>query len=212
MTDHTFVLADMAGFTALTEAHGDSEAADAAAEFMAACRARLSQHDADEVKTLGDGVLLHTDCASAGLGLAVRLMAELGRRDRRLGLRVAVHTGTAVPRDGDWFGAAVNTVARVSAVVRTGELVATAAALHAAEPGPPATSLGTQRFKHVQLPVELFAVQVPDTPQPMLVDPVCRMALAAGDAPHRARHSGEDYVFCSASCMRRFVEDPVFFA
>lgn len=211
MTDQTFVLADMAGFTALTEAHGDSDAADTAAEFMAACRARLGEHDAHEVKTLGDGVLLHTAHASAGLGLAVRLMAELGQRERRLGLRVAVHTGTAVPRDGDWFGAAVNTVARVSAVVKTGELVATAAALHAAESSLPARSLGRQRFKHVQLPIELFVVQVPDTQQVLLVDPVCRMALVAGDATHRARHAGEEYVFCSAHCTQRFEDDPASF-
>jgi class 3 adenylate cyclase len=34
MTDiHTFLFADLAGFTALTEAHGDEQAADLAHEF-----------------------------------------------------------------------------------------------------------------------------------------------------------------------------------
>jgi adenylate cyclase len=35
VADHTFLLADLSGFTALTEAHGDEEAADLAAVFYA---------------------------------------------------------------------------------------------------------------------------------------------------------------------------------
>jgi adenylate cyclase len=37
----TFLFADIAGFTALTEAHGDEQAADLVADFCAAIRAEL---------------------------------------------------------------------------------------------------------------------------------------------------------------------------
>lgn len=39
---HTFVFADLAGFTALTEAHGDEHAADLATDIYTRVRERLA--------------------------------------------------------------------------------------------------------------------------------------------------------------------------
>ena len=49
---NTFVFADLAGFTALTEAHGDSSANRIAADFVAGVRRILANYDAEEVKTM----------------------------------------------------------------------------------------------------------------------------------------------------------------
>lgn len=49
----TFAFADLAGFTALTEAHGDERAADLAGECCRLIRARLSE-GSEEVKTIGE--------------------------------------------------------------------------------------------------------------------------------------------------------------
>ena len=55
----TFLFADIAGFTALTEAHGDDHAADLVANFCEAVRV-LPEYDARAVKSIGDAV-----CSSA---------------------------------------------------------------------------------------------------------------------------------------------------
>ena len=59
-SEQTFAFADLAGYTALTEAHGDEQAADTAAEFFATIRALLADHDAEEVNAVAmrtrDGV------------------------------------------------------------------------------------------------------------------------------------------------------------
>ncbi len=59
MTDShaTFVFADIAGFTALTEAHGDEQAATLVADFCEAVRAELPA-GAAHVKTIGDALML----------------------------------------------------------------------------------------------------------------------------------------------------------
>jgi YHS domain-containing protein len=49
----TFLFADLSGFTALTEAHGDEQAADLVARFCVAVRQLLDEHRAHEVKTIG---------------------------------------------------------------------------------------------------------------------------------------------------------------
>lgn len=55
---HTFIFADMSGFTALTEAHGDEAAADLVAAFSEAVGPRLRRRRAEEVKTIGDALMI----------------------------------------------------------------------------------------------------------------------------------------------------------
>ncbi len=42
------------------------------------------------------------------------------------------------------------------------------------------------------------------------VDPVCGMTVATS-SPHRLRHEGVEFRFCSAHCLARFREDPSVF-
>src|SRR3954451_22412738 len=94
--ESTFLLADLAGFTALTEAHGDEEAAEVAAEFFDVVRGLLPSYDGEEVKSMGDAVLVRLPEAGAAVRLAARLLGDYGARHRALGIRVGIHTGTAV--------------------------------------------------------------------------------------------------------------------
>jgi class 3 adenylate cyclase len=68
----TFLFADLAGFTALTEAHGDLDAADIAARLHALARECL-EGESHLVKTMGDGVLIAAPTVRDGLQTALRL-------------------------------------------------------------------------------------------------------------------------------------------
>jgi adenylate cyclase len=132
MSDQTFLFADLSGFTALTEAHGDEEAADLAGGFFADLRAILADHGGHEVKTMGDEAMIRCDSASGAIGLALRLVQEIGARQGLPSVRVGLHTGPAAERAGDWFGATVNLAARVSALASGGEVLLTGASAAAA--------------------------------------------------------------------------------
>src|SRR6476619_7109208 len=54
----TFLFADIAGFTALTEAHGDEQAVQLVEEFANAVRAELPPVDGEYVKAVGDALML----------------------------------------------------------------------------------------------------------------------------------------------------------
>ncbi|WP_341713645.1 heavy metal translocating P-type ATPase [Erythrobacter sp.] len=41
------------------------------------------------------------------------------------------------------------------------------------------------------------------------VDPVCGMTVDPDTTPHHTQHAGQDYHFCSASCLTKFKADPV---
>ena len=78
----TFLFADLSGFTALTEVHGDEQAADLAGGFCAAVRRLLADHQAHEVKTIGDALMLRAGDAAAAIQLGLRIVHDVGAQHR----------------------------------------------------------------------------------------------------------------------------------
>ena len=212
MTDATFLFADIAGFTALTEAHGDEEAAELAASFAAAVRAELPARDAAHVKSIGDALMLRIPDPGEAILLGLCITGDLTRDHGAPAVRVGLHHGPAVERDGDYFGAAVNLAARVSAAAVGGEVLLTAqtAALAPALEGVVYEARGRQELRNIAEPVELVAaVRVGEAAGGELaVDPVCHMAVDPERAAGRLVHGGAAYFFCSLECAGVFARHP----
>ena len=207
----TFVFADIAGYTALTEAHGDADAADLAGEFSRAIRELAAAADGEVVKSIGDAVMVrHTTPADAvvlGLRAAHEAIAGHGLPT----VRVGMHHGPAIERDGDWFGATVNLAARVCAVAAGGEVLLTRAVYESAPvlDGVEYETRGEHRIRNVAEPVALFAAVRDDRDREARhLDPVCRMLVAEGRDAGRFRYGGTLYRFCSLECARRFLANP----
>jgi adenylate cyclase len=120
---HTFLFGDLVGFTALTAADGDDRAAEVALSFYERVRALLGDHGAEEVKTLGDGVVLRCTDQAAAIELGLRIVDELEATAGFPPVRIGMHTGPAVFRAGDWYGTTVNVAARLCAVAGGGEVL-----------------------------------------------------------------------------------------
>jgi adenylate cyclase len=212
MADATFLFADIAGFTALTEAHGDEEAAELAASFAAAVRTELPARDAAHVKSIGDALMLRIPDPGEAILLGLCITGDLMRDHGAPAVRVGLHHGPAVERDGDYFGAAVNLAARVSAAAVGGEVLLTAqtAALAPALEGVVYEARGRQELRNIAEPVELVAaVRVGEAAGGELaVDPVCHMAVDPERAAGRLVHGGAAYFFCSLECAGVFARHP----
>lgn len=213
MADQTFLFADLSGFTALTEVHGDEHAADAASEFCTSVRGLLEDYDAREVKTIGDALLLRATDAEQAIHVAARIVGDFGVRHQSLGVRIGMHTGPAIQRGDDWFGAAVNVASRIADVARSGEILLSVTTRDAVEQAVLPGQLqprGRRAFKNVREAVELFAL-VPegaDGRRQLPVDPVCRMAIDPMLARDHTVYRGAEYHFCSSSCANAFREAP----
>lgn len=209
VSEQTFAMVDLAGFTALTETHGDTEAADIATRFAEVARDNLAQGDT-LVKTIGDAVLLASSDPYNGIALVKRLLSDCAALDKFLAARSGLHHGPAAERAGDYFGSAVNLTARLAAQAGGGQALATTkVARAAAEMGVTTVNLGPAHFKNLTAAVEVHALEL--GPNPTVnhsVDPVCRMLLKENDATGRLRHRDVDYFFCSLSCAHKFSSDP----
>jgi class 3 adenylate cyclase len=123
----TFVFADLAGYTALTEERGDEAAARVALEFRRTMCALSREHGAWQVKSMGDGVMIWAPDAGHAVALAAHTVEDVGTRPDLLPVRVGVHTGPAVMRGRDWYGSAVNVAARLAAEAEPNEALISAA-------------------------------------------------------------------------------------
>jgi adenylate cyclase len=204
----SFCFIDLAGFTALTEAQGDEDAAEVALCFANMTRQALAPGDR-LVKTIGDAVLATSPTARSSVALVEQLLTLAASEPDFPSLRAGLHHGHAVERNGDVFGAAVNLAARVAAEAHAGEVICTEAIARAAESnGIPVAELGPVLLKNVQGAIPLFSlglvVGATETP----VDPVCQAPVDRRSAAGRLCHGGNEYWFCSLTCAAAFASNP----
>lgn len=115
------LMVDIVGSTALYETMGDA----AARRLVRGCIAVLGQstirHGGRLVKTLGDGLLCSFESAAAAAAAARAMLAAT--EGNALEVRIGVHAGDVIEDDGDVFGDAVNTVARIAGLAIAGEVL-----------------------------------------------------------------------------------------
>jgi adenylate cyclase len=210
-TTATFVFADIAGFTALTEAHGDEEAVQLVEDFAASVQAQLPHVGGEYVKTVGDALMLRVPDPGAAVRLGLWITRDALSGHLAPSVRVGGHFGPAVERGGDYFGTTINVAARVSALARGGEVLVTGktAALAPDLDGVIYESRGRQALRNIAEPVEIFAVvRAGEGAATLVVDPVCQMAVDPDRAVGRLLVAGTAHHFCSLTCAATFAQHP----
>jgi adenylate cyclase len=204
----TFSFIDLEGFTALTEAQGDEDAAEVATRFAELTRAVLASGDR-LVKTIGDAVLVTSATADSGVALVERLFTIAAQEPTFPALRAGLHHGGAVTREGDVFGAAVNLAARVAAEANAGEVLGTEPiAVAARDRGIPVAELGSVTLKNVRGVVPLFSLALVVGATETPTDPVCHVPVDRRGAAGHLHYGGNDYWFCSLACAAAFASNP----
>ncbi|HEV7584886.1 MAG TPA: adenylate cyclase regulatory domain-containing protein [Solirubrobacteraceae bacterium] len=147
--------ADLAGYARMTVERGDEAALDTVERFVEAVEQSLPV-DARVTKTLGDEVMVVGPDAAAltewAVGLQSRAFVE------EASVRIGIHYGEALYRDGDYYGRDVNQAARVVARAGGGEVLVTRAVVETAAgiDGLEFDRIGEVRLKGFSEPTELF--------------------------------------------------------
>jgi len=204
----TFGFVDLAGFTALTEEHGDFDAADVATRFAELARAALGSGD-KLIKTIGDAVLVTSPSPGEALDLVERLFASAVHEQKLPAMRAGLHHGPAIERDGDVFGAAVNLAARVAAEAYAGEVVATVGVAEAArERGIPVVEIGPVKLKNVSDATALSSIGFMVAAIDPAIGPVCQTIIDRRAAIGQLRYGQTVFWFCSLTCAAAFASNP----
>lgn len=169
---HTFLFADLVGYTALAEMEGDDRALEVALLLQRRVRDMLEEHAAEQVKTIGDGLMLHCVEPRAAIMLGLRLVDELDGESDFPPIRVGIHTGPALSSEGDWYGRTVNVAARLCAVAPGGEVMVSESTREAAGaiPGVDWSERELHWLRNVAEPVGTYLVSCPEQMSAQVAD------------------------------------------
>lgn len=125
----TIFFSDIESSTETNERIGDKAWVGLLAKHDSIVRAEVEKAAGHIVKSQGDGFMIvfrDADSAvAAALGIQRIIGAGRGRRLQRnpIRVRIGMHTGTVIAKDGDYFGRNVAMAARVAAVADGGEIL-----------------------------------------------------------------------------------------
>ncbi len=126
----TILFSDIEDSTALNEQLGDEEWVRLLVAHDEVLREQVAKHRGHVVKTQGDGFMVAFSEPEEAVRAALDAQAALanpGRRLRRtpIRVRIGIHTGPVVSREGDYFGRNVALAARVAAMADGTEVLVT---------------------------------------------------------------------------------------
>jgi predicted ATPase/class 3 adenylate cyclase len=131
-------------------------------------RAAIEAHNGHVFKTIGDAFCAAFALAPDAIAAALEAQQSLGADDfGELGLRVrmALHTGNTDERDGDYFGPALNRVARLLSAGHGGQVLVSGVTSDIVQGQMPAQAtlrdLGAHRLKDLARPEQIYQLVAP---------------------------------------------------
>jgi class 3 adenylate cyclase/WD40 repeat protein/RecA/RadA recombinase len=175
---HTFLIADVRGYTSFTGEHGDEAASRLTAKFAEVAREGIEAWAGSLVETRGDEVLAAFDSVRNALRCAVELQAAfaaetLADPSLPLSVGIGVAAGEAVAIGDGYRGAALNVAARLCSTASGGEVIARADLVHLAGTMPDMglIEVGPLTLKGLDEPVQAVRVESATPPTPPPVSP-----------------------------------------
>ncbi len=192
---HAFLIADVRGWTAFTQARGDEESGRLAAQFAEVAREVIKEHQGEVLELRGDEAL----CVFGSPRSAIRAAVALQQRfveetiaDPSLPLTVGVglDAGEAVAVEGGYRGGALNVAARLCSRARAGEVIASQEIVHLARriDGIRFTERGKADLKGLDQPVHMVAVRAEAADTVKAIAPFVRPTTPTR-ASHRRRNA-----------------------
>jgi class 3 adenylate cyclase len=105
----TLLFTDLVGSTALMDRLGDDAGDRVRRQHFAVLRQAASEHGGQEVKSLGDGLMVAFQSAVGGVECAIRMQQRIAAHDseagaEEMGLRIGLNAGEVISDKGDYFG------------------------------------------------------------------------------------------------------------
>lgn len=169
---------DMVGYSSLAQ-RNEALALDLLDEHRRVVRGILPAHSGREVKTTGDGFLLEFNSALAAVQCAIEIQRALHSRnsssapDRAVHMRIGIHVGDVVTRDGDIHGDGVNIAARIEPLALPGGICVSEDVKRQVQNkiSQPFVKFSAAPLKNIDSPIEIYHLQLDSTPIPSVKTP-----------------------------------------
>jgi adenylate cyclase len=159
---------DMVGYSALSQ-RDDKLALVLLEEHRKLLREIFPRFHGTEIKTIGDAFLVEFGSALEAAQCAIEIQRALAKRntdsaaDRRIELKIGIHIGDVVHRDGDVYGDGVNIASRIEPLAGAGGICVSMDVERQIRNALEARfeKFGTADLKNISLPMDLFRIVLP---------------------------------------------------
>jgi len=162
---------DMVGYSALAQ-RDDRLALELLEEHRRLLREIFPRFNGTEIKTIGDAFLVEFGSALEAAQCAIEIQRTLAKRnhdvtsDRRIELKIGIHIGDVIHREGDVYGDGVNIASRIEQLARAGGICVSMDVERQIRNALEARfeKFGSAELKNIKLPMELFRIVLPWEP------------------------------------------------
>ena len=159
---------DMVGYSALAQ-RDDKLAYELLEEHRQLLREIFPRFHGIEIKTIGDAFLVEFGSALEAAQCAIEIQRTLAKRnhdvptDRQFSIKIGIHIGDVVHRDGDVYGDGVNIASRIEALAGAGGICVSMDVERQIRNALEARfeKFGSADLKNIKLPMELFRIVLP---------------------------------------------------
>src|SRR5215510_11350839 len=159
---------DMVGYSALSQ-RDDKLALQLLEEHRQLLREIFPRFDGTEIKTIGDAFLVEFNSALEAAQCAIEIQRALGHRnhdvaaERHIELKIGIHIGDVVHRDGDVFGDGVNIASRIEPLAGAGGICVSTDVERQIRNTLEARfeKLAPTELKNISIPMDLFRIIPP---------------------------------------------------
>src|ERR1700736_3047128 len=158
----------MVGYSALSQ-RDDKLALELLEEHRELLRKIFPEFNGTEIKTIGDAFLVEFGSALEAAQCAIEIQRTLAKRntdvtpDRRIQLKIGIHIGDVVHRDGDVYGDGVNIASRIEQLAGAGGICVSMDVERQIRNALEARfeKFGSADLKNIKLPMDLFRIVLP---------------------------------------------------
>lgn len=205
--DLAILMADLTGYTAMTDIHGGASASKIVNKYMELVQQSLFG-STQVMQRIGDQVVMISD-VPVDLVVTAKKLITIAHEHHFLSIHMGIHYGSILIDNGNLFGSPINVASRIMNLANRGQILCSAAYVGELPVGGDFkfVSIGKHKLKNVLSHIEIYELGTTQS-NPFHIDPVCHMLVDPAKEDHIVTYQNETFRFCSSHCMTLFTAYP----